>query len=507
MRFDAFFGGSFESQSYKADIADTINWYPEQLEDEGATQRHVLYPTPGVVEIADASAGSGRAHFFQGGREFAVIGTAFLELDSGGNLTTRGTVALGNNPATIVSNGDGGGQLFITSGDNGYLYDLTANVLSQITALDGKATMGEHLDGYFLALDSATSTFYFSDLLDGATWVTGENFGQRSLAPDPWKSFKVLGRIIWFFGEFTSETWFDTGARFPFAPTPSGLVPYGISAPFSRAIIGDDIIWLGATASGRKSVLRAQGVQPEVISTKPLESAIETYDEVERATGDVYSERGHTFYLISFDQSDITWAFDLETRLWCKRGTWISGESRFVSWRPRFYAPAFGEHRILDVAGGKVYRMGADLTTDVDGLLIRRVRRAPAIVNELQRVFYPAFELDMEALPIENPIRASFTMAVEVATLTISFTMSPDPHSISVDVFQPIEFTPDVTPGTPPYTYDWDFGDGSAHSTDEIPTHTYGDPLTGGTYTATLTVTDDVGAIGVHQDTFDIAGS
>ena len=36
-------------------------------------------------------------------------------------------------------------------------------------------------------------------------------------------------------------------------------------------------------------------------------------------------------------------------------------------------------------------------------------------------------------------------------------------------------------------TYDWDFGDGSAHSTAADPTHTYATP---GNYTATLTVTD-----------------
>ncbi len=39
-------------------------------------------------------------------------------------------------------------------------------------------------------------------------------------------------------------------------------------------------------------------------------------------------------------------------------------------------------------------------------------------------------------------------------------------------------------------TYDWDFGDGPAHGTGATPTHTYA----AGTYTATLTVTDDAGA-------------
>ena len=471
-------GGSYESQSYTADCERTINLYPEMLESQGATQKRVLYPTPGVEEIADASAGAGRAHFFQNGREFAVIGTTFHEIDSGGALTTRGTVALGSNPATISSNGDGGGQLFITSGDNGYIFNLTANTLTQITALNGKATMGEHMDGYFLALDAATSTFYFSDLLDGTTWTTGENFGQRSLAPDRWLSMKVLGRIIWFFGEHTSETWYDTGATFPFAPTPNSLLAYGITAPFSPAIIGDDIIWLGATKSGRKLILRAQGVTPEIISTKPLESAFETYDGIENAVGDVYSERGHTFYLISFDNDNVTWAFDTETKLWCERGTWVSSENRFVSWRPRFYASAFGEHRILDSSGGKVYRMSATLSTDVDGLPIKRVRRAPAINNELQRVFYPGFELDLEPGLGRSPTRASFTMAP--VTVVAGFTWSKGVED------QVIQFT-DTSTGTVD-TWAWDFGDLQT-STDQNPNNNFdlsGDPDLDHVFTVTL---------------------
>jgi PKD repeat protein len=42
-------------------------------------------------------------------------------------------------------------------------------------------------------------------------------------------------------------------------------------------------------------------------------------------------------------------------------------------------------------------------------------------------------------------------------------------------------------------SYDWDFGDGSAHGTDENPSHTYADAV-GSPYTVTLTVTDNDGA-------------
>src|SRR5262249_35223955 len=40
-------------------------------------------------------------------------------------------------------------------------------------------------------------------------------------------------------------------------------------------------------------------------------------------------------------------------------------------------------------------------------------------------------------------------------------------------------------------TYDWDFGDNSAHGSGKTPSHTYGAP---GTYSVTLTVTDAGGS-------------
>jgi hypothetical protein len=55
---------------------------------------------------------------------------------------------------------------------------------------------------------------------------------------------------------------------------------------------------------------------------------------------------------------------------------------------------------------------------------------------------------------------------------------------------QPLQFT-DLSSGTPPFTYLWDFGDGIGTSDEANPAYTY---ATTGTYTVALTVTNDLGS-------------
>ena len=401
MRFDGFIGGSYQSQAATADSERTINWYVENMEVPSATVQKALYPTPGVTLLADAGDGVGRAHFAMADREFAVIGDFFWEIDSDGSLISRGSLFAGGNdpsttPATINSNGDVGGQLFITASNHGFVYDLSTNLLNRITALDGKATMGGYLDGYFLALDVAASILYISALGDGATWSTGTDFTQRSLAADPWKSFIVAGRYIFLYGEQTTEIWLDVGARFPFAPIPSAMLNYGIAAPWSAAVVGDTAVWLATNEGGRLCVMQASGVNPQAISTHPLELAIQGYSDYPDAIADSYSDQGHTFYMLNFDASGVTHAWDAMTGLWGERGTWQPLIQAYETWRPRFHAYSAQQHRMLDRGGSGVYHMDTSLTTDVDGLAIRRLRRAPVPMAENKRVLYSLFELDLE---------------------------------------------------------------------------------------------------------------
>jgi PKD repeat protein len=74
---------------------------------------------------------------------------------------------------------------------------------------------------------------------------------------------------------------------------------------------------------------------------------------------------------------------------------------------------------------------------------------------------------------------------LEQSKLTVEFYAD----TRSVKEGKKVRFSPEVSGGFAPYTYEWDFGDGNT-STEDSPVHEYNDD---GTYTVSLKVTDDRG--------------
>jgi PKD repeat protein len=80
---------------------------------------------------------------------------------------------------------------------------------------------------------------------------------------------------------------------------------------------------------------------------------------------------------------------------------------------------------------------------------------------------------------------SNVVITVNAVGKTLVATSSATPTSGQIPLH--VAFTGTGTGGTPPYSYSWDFGDGSAANTTQNPSHTY---TSAGTYTPTLTVTD-----------------
>jgi len=403
MIFDNALGRSYVTQNAQNSQEFTMNWYVEKAESKGATSPITLLPTPGVEEFLRVSKVGWRCLFEMNGRTFGVCQDGFYEITfpaEVGTATLRGTVALDNNPATISTNGDGGGQLLITSGTNAYYYTLATDTLTQITDLNGKATQGAYLGGYGLVFDSATSTVYYSDLLDFSVFDP-TNFFQRSNQPDNWQAMCVTTwGYICLPGQYSGEMWYPNGGfPLPFALDSAGNFNKGIAATFSITNAGGSVVWLSVNNDGDYEVVAASGLQPSRISDFALEHQMSEFTKtvgITDAIGESMRMDGHTFFRLTFPAADVTKQFDFTNGLWTDLGTWVEETSEYRYFRPVFYAFAFNKHLVGDRESGVLYDMDHDYTTDVDDRFIRRVRRTPAIVNQQLEVFHRKLTILME---------------------------------------------------------------------------------------------------------------
>lgn len=402
--YRGFIGGMYQSQSVIGDQELTMNLYVENMESEGAKSGQCLLSTPGFQVFVNSASGitdvSGRGFWSDivSGTErcFAVIGLGLYEVFANKTVIKRGTLAQDSNLATISYNGIGG-HLFITSGSNGYNYVLATNVLTQV--LTGDATMGAFAHGYFLAFNVMTGRVRESALNDGTNWDPSQFF-QRSLLSDPWQAMFVDGNsLVWLPGTDSFEVWYDTGTGTqPFAPL-SGLVgPYGIASPFAFAN-DTNVTWLTKNKRGAGQVVSFKG-SPDSVSTYAIANTIAGYQRtstIADAEALVYQDAGHTSVNWAFPTANATWSFDVDKPSWTGRGAWNAPLGRYDIWAPRVHGYAFGKHLVGLRTSGTIAEMSAAFATEPDGVTgIRRLRRAPGITIEHQRMPYDRLELLMD---------------------------------------------------------------------------------------------------------------
>jgi hypothetical protein len=387
-----FCGGSYTAQAVVADAEVSVNLFPETNTAPGALSKTMLLPTPGLEHFATLPQGPVRGMFGQSGRMHAVGGMHLYHVASAGTVTDLGTMNFNNNIATMTTNGDGGDELLVISGDTGYVLNLTTNVLTNVVS---DVTIGAMLDGFFLALDVDTSTLKISDLLDGLTWDPLQ-IAQRSTASDPWKSMLVVGKNIWLFGEFTSELWYNSGDSFPFAPFPGALIQQGIAATFAAAQVGNNVCWLAQNAQGMRTVVKAQGITTTKISTYAIDYKLSQMARVDDCETYAYQENGHTFLVLNFPSANTTIVWDDTEQQWHDRGDWDVVDNQFNVDRPRVHTAIYDEHLVGDRTSGAIYRMSTDIATNADGDGIRRLRRSPGLQNEQTPMRFDALRLFLE---------------------------------------------------------------------------------------------------------------
>lgn len=397
MLLQGFIGPSYVGRSKNVAAETLYNWYPQHVE-AAEPQSIVYYPRPGLSVYASLSDAPLRALFGQDGRCFAVGGQTLFELFANAAPTSRGTLtAIDSNPATINSSGTAGHQLYITSGGEGDIFDLTTNTLTAITAAGYPAAtpMGTYLDTYFLTIKGNSAQFNISGILDGLAW-SALDFSIRVQASDNLVGIMQFNKVIWLIGSQTSEPWYDSGAvTFPFQSVPQVLIPVGCCAPFSIVRTSQAICWLHESERGQGIFVMAPDYNPRRISTYAVEAIWKKYPTITDAVAYPLTWEGHEWVVLTFPSGNATWVYDFGEQLWHQWDWWnttTGAHDRFRGW---VHCQAFNQHLVGDWETGVVYLLDPTLATDAGAPIVWE-RAAAHLKRELMTNFYGNFQLDTE---------------------------------------------------------------------------------------------------------------
>jgi len=386
-----FNGPAYETESRLVSAQECVNFYPREYGED----QIVLYGTPGLEVFCDLETDQAIHDMLVWENYlYAVSGGSLYQVTKSGSKSDLGSL----NTAARADMATNGLDILIVLGETGFVYDLDAGTLTQITDLDfpGQSNVIQ-ADGYYLVNKPHTGQIWRSNYNDGSQW-NGLAFSTAGGDSDDIRGLIVDNRDIIILGEWSTEIWYNTGeATFNFARIDGAFIEQGMVSPFARTRVNNAVYFLGQDKRGRGQVFQMVGRSPTVISTTPIEYQISQCD-VTDALMLSYQQEGHAFVVLTLPIEGKTFVYDSITKMWHMRSSRVAGVD--TRWRANCHAYFDGKHLVGDYLNGKIYEVKTDVY-DEDGTDLIATRTTPVIrrsqnrftVNELQVLTEPGVGL------------------------------------------------------------------------------------------------------------------
>jgi hypothetical protein len=362
-----------------------------------------------TVMTANASSIGGGTGFEAGIQSLSTKGSVTALTQTNAGQYTNEPV----NPVTTFTSGSGVGlTLNLTFGDGqgeagnyvvsnsqtvpetGYetMYALRFTDMPPSDGAFEGGTIVDVVDNYFIYNNPNTQQWAASNVLSPITYSL--SFASKFTSPDNLVSLIANNGQVYLLGEKSSEVWSDQGT-FPFAfqRIPASSSQHGIIGPFSVSRIGNTFAYLSRNTRGQAEIVAMNGYFPERISTHAVENTL-VNEYIADAVAWTYQLEGHEVYVISFPSINLTWAYDVTTRLWHK-WLWTDQYGNYNRHRGNCAAVFQGLVCVGDWENGQIYSLDPNNYTD-NGGTIRRLRRCPHLVQDLQRFYFDELQIQFQ---------------------------------------------------------------------------------------------------------------
>jgi len=272
------------------------------------------------------------------------------------------------------------------------MYALNFSIMPTSDGAFSSANTVDIVDNYFVYNKTNSQQWAASNPLSPIT--NPLSFSSKDGAPDNLVSLIVDHREVYLLGEASSEVWVDVGSYpFPFQRVPGTSTQHGIAAKFSMSRLGNSFAYVSRNSRGQGQIMMMNGYVPTRISTHAVEQTL-LNQYIDDAISWTYQLEGHECYVVTFPTLDLTWVYDISTQMWHK---WLYVDNQNVFHRHRGNCSAVFQGLVMvgDYQNGQIYELDPNNYTD-NGDEIRRIRRAPHIVTDLQREYLEELQIQFQ---------------------------------------------------------------------------------------------------------------
>lgn len=360
------------------------------VEVEADARRKVTRRQRAALDDVLAITGTARCIEKHKGLHYIVIDNHVYSFDGtalSASLFTLGATLSADRCSMVFNDND---DILVSTGS--LLFCQSAGAVTTPTAAGHVA----FLSGYAIYTVPNEQQFYVSALNDFTTWDALDFASAESNSDALLRPFTDHGEL-WLFGEQSIEVWgLSGGTDFPFSPLSNAKIQRGTAAAFSIAAGDNSLFWLGDDLI----VYRANGYQPQRISTHSIERLIEAVPDGARALADAtfYTQGGHKFYTLKFP-GYLTIQFNVATGLWNRASTYPDN----LDWS--ILGSAGGEADYV-VTSDNICRLDGSINTDEGGTLLRKAISAPIWADGKRvslRSFFADVEVGRAAISVTDP--------------------------------------------------------------------------------------------------------